>query len=257
MGHFQNECPKKKTGGEGASGSGTKNEGRKGNARVFVLNTEKAAEMPEVITGTFLVNNVYSRVLFDSGANQSFIDKKFCSLLNESLDKLDKFHVVETADGNQVRISEVLNKGFDIILGMEWLSDNQARILCDKKAIEICANGKTIQIAGDIDGGHVSLISMIKANKCLHKGCLAFMVYVTEEPKEKKLEDVSIVSEFPDAFPEKLPGIPPERDVEFKIDLVPRTAPIAKSPYRLAPTEMKELKKQFEVFSFQTIFDSF
>ncbi|XP_076933094.1 uncharacterized protein LOC143598882 [Bidens hawaiensis] len=66
------------------------------------------------------------------------------------------------------------------------------------------------------------------------------------EPKEKKLEDVSIVSEFPDVFPEELPGIPPERDVEFRIDLVPGTAPIAKSPYRLAPTELKELKKQLD-----------
>ncbi|XP_076956086.1 uncharacterized protein LOC143631121 [Bidens hawaiensis] len=185
------------------SGGGTKNEGRKGNARVFVLNTKKAAEMPEVITV-----------------------------------KLDKSLVVETGDGNQVRISEVLKKGkvllaghvipvqllpmtlagFDIVLGMDWLSDNQARILCDKKAIEIRANGKTIQIPGDKDGGHVSLISMIKANKYLRKGCLAFMVYVTEEPKEKKLEDVPIVSEFPDVFPEELPGIPPEGDVEFRID---------------------------------------
>ncbi|XP_076893089.1 uncharacterized protein LOC143545013 [Bidens hawaiensis] len=234
MGHFQNECPKKKTGGEGASGSGTKNEGRKGNACVFVHNTEKAAEMPEVITGTFLVNNVYARVLFDSGANQSFIDKKFCDLLNEPLVKLDKSLIVETTDG------------FDIVLVMDWLSDNQARILCDKKAIEICTNGKTIQIAGDKDAGHVSLISMIKANNCLRKGCLAFMVYVTEGPKEKKLEDVPIVLEFSDVFPEELPGIPPERDVEFRIDLVPGTAPIAKSPYRLAPTEMKELKNQLD-----------
>ncbi|XP_076941490.1 uncharacterized protein LOC143611067 [Bidens hawaiensis] len=169
--------------------------------------------------------------------------------------------MVETADGNQVRISEVLNKGkillaghvipvqllpmrlagFDIVLGMDWLSDNQARILCGKKAIEICANGKIIQTAGDKDGGHVSLISMIKANKCLHKICLAFMVYMTKERKKKKLEDAPIVSEFPDVFLEELPGIPPERDVEFRIDLVPGTASIAKSPYRLAPTEMKEL----------------
>ncbi|XP_076941888.1 uncharacterized protein LOC143611584 [Bidens hawaiensis] len=186
-GHFQNECPKRKTGGESASGSGTKNEDRKGNARVVVLNTEKAAEMPEVITG----------------------------------------HVIP------VQLLPMTLAGFDIVLGMDWLSDNQARILCDKKAIEICANGKTIQIVVDKDGGHVSLISMIKASKCLRKGCLAFMVYVTEEPKEKKLEDVSIVSEFLDVFPEELPGIPPERDVEFRIDLVPGTAPIAKSPYRL------------------------
>ncbi|XP_076942488.1 uncharacterized protein LOC143612375 [Bidens hawaiensis] len=156
------------------------------------------------------------------------------------------------ADGNQVRITEVLNRGkillarhsipvqllpmtlagFDIVLGMDWLSNNKARILCEKKAIKIRVNGEIIQIAGDKDGGHVRLISMIKANKCLRKGCLAFMVYVTEELKEKKLEDVPIVLEFLEVFPEKLPGIPPEREVEFRIDLVPGTAPIAKSPSR-------------------------
>ncbi|XP_076942468.1 uncharacterized protein LOC143612346 [Bidens hawaiensis] len=133
--------------------------------------------------------------------------------------------------------------GFDTVLGMDWLSDNLAHILRDKKAIEIRTNGNIIQIVGDKGAGHVSLKSMIKANKCLCKGYLAFMVCVTEEPKEKKLENVPIISKFPDVFLEELPGIPPERDVEFRVDLMPGTAPIAKSLYRLAPTEMKELKK--------------
>ncbi|XP_076940470.1 uncharacterized protein LOC143609660 [Bidens hawaiensis] len=72
------------------------------------------------------------------------------------------------------------------------------------------------------------------------------MAYVTKEPELKKLEEVPIVTEFKDVFPDELPGIPPDREVEFRIDLVSGTAPIAKSPYRLAPTEMKELKKQLD-----------
>ncbi|XP_076957745.1 uncharacterized protein LOC143633307 [Bidens hawaiensis] len=108
-GHFSAECTKRKPAVGGASGSGARNEVKRGNARAFMLNTQKAGELPDVITGTFLINNVYARVLFDSGANQSFMDYKFCSLLNESLAKLSKQYEVETANGSLIQISEVLN----------------------------------------------------------------------------------------------------------------------------------------------------
>ena len=266
VGHFSTDCPKK-IGGTGASGSGAKAEPKKGNARVFVLNTQEAAEVPDAITGTFLVNNTYARVLFDSGANQSFIGHKFCQLLNEPLTQLKQPFQVETASGEQIKITEVLENGhillagyaipvqllpitlagFDIVLGMDWLSDNQARILCNKKIIELRApDNRIIRIDGDKNAGQVSIISMLKANKCLNQGCLAFMAYVTKETEPKDLKDVPIVAEFPDVFPDELPGIPPNREVEFRIDLMPNTSPISKSPYRLAPTEMKELKKQLE-----------
>ncbi|XP_076890891.1 uncharacterized protein LOC143542081 [Bidens hawaiensis] len=228
--------------------------------------TQKAGELPDVITGTFPINNVYARVLFGSGANQSFIDYKFCRLLNEPLVKLNNQYEVETANGNLIRISEVLNSyiilagyempvqllpmelaGFDVILGMDWFAANQARILCKEKAIEILTpNNKMMRIAGDKDSGKIGIISKIKASHCLGKGCLGYMAYVTKEPEPKKLEEVPIVTEFKDVFPDEFRGIPPNQEVEFRIDLVPGTAPIAKSLYRLAPTEMKELKKQLD-----------
>ncbi|XP_076920044.1 uncharacterized protein LOC143581056 [Bidens hawaiensis] len=137
--------------------------------------------------------------------------------------------------------------GFDVVLGMDWLAMNQARILCSDKAIEIrTPNSKIIRIVGDKEAGKVGIILKIKASHCLGKGCLAFMDFVTKEPEPKKLEEVPVVSGFKDVFPDELPGISPDREVEFKIDLVPGTSPIAKSPYRLAPTEMKELKKQLD-----------
>ncbi|XP_076893900.1 uncharacterized protein LOC143546030 [Bidens hawaiensis] len=151
-GHFSAECTKKKPVAGGASGSGARNDGKKGNSRVFMLNTQKVGEFPDVITGTFPINNVYARVLFDLGANQSFIDYKFCSLLNEPLAKLNNHYEVETANGNLIRISEMLNSyislamydmpvqllpielaGFDVILGMDWLSANQARFYVMRK----------------------------------------------------------------------------------------------------------------------------
>ncbi|KAI3814111.1 hypothetical protein L1987_18857 [Smallanthus sonchifolius] len=87
---------------------------------------------------------------------------------------------------------------------------------------------------------------MLKATKCLQKGCIAYLVQISTSTKEKKIEDVPVVTDHADIFPDELPGILSEREVEFKINLVPGTAPIAKAPYRLAPTEMKELETQLD-----------
>ncbi|XP_076887861.1 protein CPR-5-like [Bidens hawaiensis] len=105
---------------------------------------------------------------------------------------------------------------------------------------------KVIRIAGDKDAGRIGIIFKIKASHCLGKGRLAFMAYVTKEPEPKKTKEVPIASEFKYVFPDELPGIPPDREVKFRIHLIPGIAPIAKSPYRLTSTEMKELKKQLD-----------
>ncbi|KAD6796059.1 hypothetical protein E3N88_06955 [Mikania micrantha] len=270
-GHYRNECPKlnKMSGTGGAGGSGAKADiNAKKTTRAFVLNAKEAADMPDVITGMFLINNVYAKVLFDSGANQSFIDYEFCKLLNKPLVKLDKSYLVETANGDVVKVNEALVNGkitlfkhnipvkflpmklagFDVVIGMDWLATNQACILCDTKSIEVrVPTGGKLIIKGGKPTNHVGIISMIKATKYLNKGCLAYLVLVTTEVQEKKkLKDVPVVADFPDVFPDELPGLPPERELEFNINLVPGTAPIAKSPYRLAPTEMTELKKQLD-----------
>ncbi|GKF48736.1 hypothetical protein Tco_0141987 [Tanacetum coccineum] len=86
------------------------------------------------------------------------------------------------------------------------------------------------------------------------KGCLVFLANVTaketnDKSKEKILEDVSIVRDFPEVFPEDFSGLPPSRQVEFQIDLVPGATPVARAPYRLAPFEMKELSEQLKELS--------
>ncbi|XP_076942530.1 uncharacterized protein LOC143612428 [Bidens hawaiensis] len=197
-GHFSAECTKKNPVVGGASGSSARNDGKKGNARAFMLNTQKAGVLPDKITA-----------------------------------KLNNQYEVETANGNLIRISEILNSylflagyelpvqllpmelaGFDVILGMDWVAANQARVLCNEKAIEILTpNKKIIRIAGDKESGRIGIISKIKASHCLGKGCLAFMAYVTKELEPKKMEEVPIVSEFKDVFPDELPGIPPDREV--------------------------------------------
>ncbi|GJY38555.1 hypothetical protein Tco_0424919, partial [Tanacetum coccineum] len=83
--------------------------------------------------------------------------------------------------------------------------------------------------------------------KNIERGCHLFLAYVIEKEKsEKRLEDVPVIRDFPKVFPDDLSGLPPPRQVEFKIDLVPGAAPVACAPYRLAPSEMKELSEQLK-----------
>ena len=137
--------------------------------------------------------------------------------------------------------------GFDVVLGMDWLIANHARILCDKNTVEIqTPTGEVILITGDKPRKPLKFISVMKLASYSRKQEMVYMISVIINTKDKELQDIPVVSEYPDVFPEELPGLPPDREVEFRIHLIPGTAPIAKAPYRLAPTEMLELKKQLD-----------
>ncbi|GJX43690.1 putative reverse transcriptase domain-containing protein [Tanacetum coccineum] len=147
---------------------------------------------------------------------------------------------------------------FDVIIGMEWLSKYHAVIVCDEKLIRVPFGNEILTFHGDgSKNGHESrlnIISCTKTQKYLLKGCPIFLAHFTtkkaeDKSKEKQLEDVPIVQDFPEVFPEDLPGIPPTRQVEFQIDLIPGVAPVARAPYRLALSEMKELSDQLKELS--------
>ena len=91
------------------------------------------------------------------------------------------------------------------------------------------------------------MISTISARCLLQKGCKGYLAHVVDtRSSEVRLEDVPVVRDFLDVFPDDLPGLPPEREIDFPIDLVPGTAPISLPPYRMAPAELKELKTQLQ-----------
>nr|GEZ90450.1 putative reverse transcriptase domain-containing protein [Tanacetum cinerariifolium] len=107
---------------------------------------------------------------------------------------------------------------------------------------------------GEREESRLNIISCTKAQEYLSKGCDVFLALITtKETKDKlegkRLEDVLIVRDFPEVFLEDLPGIPPARQVEFQIDLVPGVAPVPPAPYRLAPSEMKEMVEQLQELS--------
>ncbi|GJZ02061.1 putative reverse transcriptase domain-containing protein [Tanacetum coccineum] len=130
--------------------------------------------------------------------------------------------------------------------------------MCAEKIVHIPWKNKTLIIHGDGstqgDMTRLNIISCTKTQKYMEKGFPIFLAQVTtkeieDKSEEKRLEDVPIVQDFPEVFPEDLPGLPPTRQVEFQIDLVPGAAPVARAPYRLAPSEMKELSEQLKELS--------
>jgi hypothetical protein len=116
------------------------------------------------------------------------------------------------------------SKGIDIILGMDWLSKYDGVIQCARKAVKLTKKGKT----------SVEFVAMVRSepdSKLNHTKAIA-------------LEDIWVVQDYPDVFPEELSGMPPDRDIEFLIELLPGTPPISKRPYRMLVNELVELKKQ-------------
>nr|GEX79801.1 putative reverse transcriptase domain-containing protein [Tanacetum cinerariifolium] len=215
-----------------------------------------------VVTGMFLLNNRYASVLFDSSSDRSFVDTIFSSMLDIDPVKINASYKVEFTDGRVVSTNTVL-KGctlnlvnhlfeidlmpielgtFDVIIGIDWLVKHDAVIVCGEKVVRIPYGNKTLIVESDKGMSRLKVISCIKDHKYIERGCHLFLAHVTEKkPKEKRLEDVPIIHEFSEVFPDDFLGLPSPRQIEFQIDLVPRAAPVTRALYRLALSEMREL----------------
>ncbi|GJR33540.1 reverse transcriptase domain-containing protein [Tanacetum coccineum] len=269
--HMRRDCPKLKNRGNG-NGNGTTQ------GRAYALGGRDASPDSNVIMGTFLLNNHYAIILFDTGADRSFVSNTFSALINITPTTLENHYDVELADGKIIGVNTITRGctlnfmnhlfdidlmpvslgSFDVIIGMDWLTKYHGVIICDEKIVRVPFEKETLIFQGDGSNqrkeSRLNIISCTKSQEYLAKGCDVFLAHInTKEAKdkseEKRLEDVPIVRDFPEVFPEDLPGIPPARQVEFQIDLVPSDAPVAWAPYRLAPSEMKELPQQLQELS--------
>ncbi|KAL5561945.1 hypothetical protein UlMin_031692 [Ulmus minor] len=154
-------------------------------------------------------------------------------------------------DGRELYVDLVVLEmhDYDVILGMDWLSKYNAKIDCKKRRVLFEPVGeKKFEFRGESKGPHTPFVSHMEAFKLLRKGCMGYLASIrnTSIEQNSKLEDIAIVKDFPEVFPDDLPGIPPDREIEFEIELLPGTAPISKAPYRMAPTELKELQIQLQ-----------
>ncbi|GJS31341.1 putative reverse transcriptase domain-containing protein [Tanacetum coccineum] len=206
QGHFKRECPKLKN---------NKNRGNQvGNdrapAKVYVVGHAGTNPYSNIVTGTFLLNNHYASILFDIGADRSFVSTAFSSQMDITPSTLDHYYDVELADGRVIRLNTILwgctlnllNHPFNInlmpvelgsfeaIIGMDWLAKYQAIIVCAEKIIRIPWGNETLIV----------------------HGCPLFLAHVTtneveDKSEKKRLEDVPIVQDFPEVFPEDLPEL--------------------------------------------------
>nr|GEV06707.1 putative reverse transcriptase domain-containing protein [Tanacetum cinerariifolium] len=267
--HYKSDCLKLKNGNQG-------NRAGNGNAvaRAYAVGTAETNPNSNVVMGTFLLNNRYASVLFDTGADRSFESTSFSSLIDIIPTTLDHGCDVELANGRIIWVNTLIQGctlnflnhpfnidlmplemgSFDVIIGMDWLVKYHAVIVCDEKLVRVPFGDEILIFHGDrsINGyeSRLNIISCTKTQRYLLKGCPIFLAHVTtkakDKSKEKRLEDVPIVQDFLEVFPEDLSGIPPTRQVEFQIDLVHGATPVARAPYRLAPSEMKELSDQLK-----------
>ncbi|GJW30979.1 putative reverse transcriptase domain-containing protein [Tanacetum coccineum] len=235
-GHLKNKCPK---------AGNQHNEGARARAYVVVENPQ---QNPNVVTGTFLLNDHYACILFDSGAEKSFVSSAFTPFIDIAPTALNTSYEVELADGKVVSTDTILRSctlvllnhvfkidllptrlgSFDVIIGMDWLSYHRAVIDCYEKIVRIpLPNGEILEVQGERPEKDPGSLACIKAD-------------------ERKLDDIRVVRDFPEVFPDDLSGLPPMREIEFRIDLIPGASPVVKSPYRLAPSEMLELSNQLK-----------
>jgi hypothetical protein len=192
-----------------------------------------------VTAGKFVVNDHPAVVLFDLGVSHSFVSSTFASEHKLNVITIAKGGYCISAAGNNIMTYQVVKDvkikigdrefsvdlvvlsgvGIDVILGMKWMSGN---------GVLIDTSTRVVMLRGPIDkkGFLVQLLHDITIHS------------TTNATLAKAIEDTPIVYEFPDVFPDDLPGLPPDREVEFKIELIPGTAPISRRPYRMPPNEL-------------------
>lgn len=227
------------------TGAGNRNDGNQ--ARMYIMNRTEAENNPNVITGIFLIQSTPAYLLFDSGASHSFISTSFVTKLNLkpsaihgtevtipsgtviSCSKLFENVPIDiagsqlTADFIQFDLAE-----FDAILGMDWLSKYKASLDCHEQKVSLRGpRGIRISYKGVMMKPGIKIIYMMKAMSYSRKGYPIFLCNVRDTTLEEKLEEIRVIREYADVFPDEIPGVPPYREVELSIDVIPGTSPIS------------------------------
>jgi hypothetical protein len=213
---------------------------------------EDAQAVLDIIIGMILVNDNNAIMLFDSGASHSFVAASFVQNYNLPLSMLKNQMIVSSPGGDMharhvcpkvsilIRGVEFLanlivleSKGIDVILGMDWLSKHNGLIDCAKKAVRLTPrSGKELEYVAE---------NLVTDKAASNRTVLNHLDVASTL-------DIRIVSEYLDVFPEELPGMPPNREIEFVIELVPSTAPIFKRPYRMAAINWLSLRYNFKSY---------
>ena len=143
---------------------------------------------------------------------------------------------------------ELSFREFDVILGMNWLFRHQVVVDCRMKRVTLrTPSGKEVTFINERSNHLSNVIFAAIAITMVRKGCEANLAYVVDTEKAKpSTSDITTVCDYLDVFPEEFLGLPPRREIEFSIDVIPSAAPASITPYRMAPVELKEFKLQLQ-----------
>ncbi|GJT81594.1 putative reverse transcriptase domain-containing protein, partial [Tanacetum coccineum] len=229
-------------------GQGRGNTSNQARGRAFMLGADEALQDPNIITGTFTLNDHYAITQFNSSADYSFVSTTFIPLLGIKPSELGFSYEIEIASGQLVDIDRVIrgckleieghmfdiklipfgSGSFDLIIGMDWLSSYKAEIIFHEKVVKIpLQDGQVLRVIGERPEKKMRYLMSAKA-------------------KKQKQEETVVVRDFLKVFSNDLSGLPPIQEIKFRIDLIPRAIPVVKSPYRLAPSEMEEFSIQLK-----------
>ncbi|GKC27660.1 putative reverse transcriptase domain-containing protein [Tanacetum coccineum] len=192
--------------------------------RAFMLGAEEARRNPNIMTGTFTLNDHYATTLFDSGADYSFVSTTFLPLLGIEPSDLGFSYEIEIASGQLVEIDKVIkgckleidghvfdinlipfgSGSVDVIIGRDWVFDHKAEIICHEKVVRIpLSGGKVLRVIGERPKEKMKHLRSART-------------------KEHKQEEITVVKDFPEVFPDDLSKLPPVQKIKFRIELVPR-----------------------------------
>ncbi|KAJ9552808.1 LOW QUALITY PROTEIN: hypothetical protein OSB04_016853 [Centaurea solstitialis] len=209
--HYRNACPKANQGPHANQAQPTNQVNHGG--RVFVIGAEEAKQNPDVVTGTFLLNNYPASVLFGSGADKSYVSLEFRPKTNRKEE-----YIIEYSNGELVRANKVVRKctlglsgkdfsidlipikigSFDIIVGMDWMSNHQATLCCAEKIVMLALpDGGVLEVHGEKARKYIKIASYMKMRGHLRKECVAFMAHVIDKQRRSK----SRISQWCENFP--------------------------------------------------------
>ncbi|XP_076947765.1 uncharacterized protein LOC143619804 [Bidens hawaiensis] len=263
-GHMIKDCPKPDTKKIAGGKLAPPNTGE----RVFALSTTDAANAQGTVSGTLQISERSIYVLFDTGATHSIVSQSFTKYLPIRPTPLDPTLTISTPMENSIVITHVYRdcpihiesvvckaylfpmpvSDFDAILRMDWLTRHHVTNDCfSKRVIFGDLSRPKLVYQGIVPHKTLKIISALKARKLISHGCSRFLASIKDTSIiQKGIDNHPVVREYPDVFPEQLTGLPPDREIEFTIDLIPGAKPISKAPYRMAPLEVKELKEQLQ-----------
>ena len=237
-------------------------------ARAYTMKAVEDTDAPDVIVGNFTIFDTIMHALIDPRSTHSYICTNIPGLGNLPRSETEYDILVTNPLGHNAIVNKVYKdcpirireyeflgdlielsfREFDAILGIDWLSRHQAIVDRKMKRVTLrTLNEDEVIFIGDRSNHLSNVISATTVRTMVRKGCEAYLAYVIDTVKARpSVSDIPTVSDFPDVFPEEFPGLPPQKEIEFAIDIVPGATPTSITLYPMAPLELKELKLQLQ-----------